>query len=173
MLNGKFEATFQIGANSGQNLSITIGDMRSDALGVGTNYVADDSDGSTITYGPEAETATWQAAIAVGDDISGDGSVFATKASDAGYYNGAKLIVAADTQFVTDATGGIDVSSQSNADAAITTINNAIESVSSERSKLGASQNRLEHTINNLNTSSENLTAAESRIRDVDYAEAA
>ena len=42
-----------------------------------------------------------------------------------------------------------------------------------ERSKLGAYQNRLEHTINNLNTSSENLTAAESRIRDVDYALAA
>ena len=38
---------------------------------------------------------------------------------------------------------------------------------------LGAYQNRLEHTINNLSTSSENLTAAESRIRDVDYALAA
>ncbi|WP_368985703.1 flagellin [Caldifermentibacillus hisashii] len=67
----------------------------------------------------------------------------------------------------------IDISNQSNADAAITTINNAIESVSAERSKLGAYQNRLEHTINNLNTSSENLTAAESRVRDVDYALAA
>ena len=42
-----------------------------------------------------------------------------------------------------------------------------------ERSKLGAIQNRLDHTINNLGTSSENLTAAESRIRDVDYALAA
>ena len=45
--------------------------------------------------------------------------------------------------------------------------------VSAERSKLGAYQNRLDHTINNLGTSSENLTAAESRIRDVDYALAA
>ena len=52
-------------------------------------------------------------------------------------------------------------------------INNAIETVSAERSKLGAFQNRLDHTINNLGTSSENLTAAESRIRDVDYALAA
>nr|WP_281183302.1 flagellin [Bacillus marinisedimentorum] len=68
---------------------------------------------------------------------------------------------------------GIDISSQSAADNAITSINNAIESVSAERSKLGAYQNRLEHTINNLGTSSENLTAAESRIRDVDYALAA
>ncbi|MED4988799.1 flagellin Hag [Parageobacillus toebii] len=66
--------------------------------------------------------------------------------------------------------GGIDISSQSAADAAITQIDNAIQTVSSERAKLGAYQNRLEHTINNLGTSAENLTAAESRIRDVDMA---
>ena len=57
--------------------------------------------------------------------------------------------------------------------AAIATIDTAIKSVSDERSQLGAKQNRLEHTINNLGTASENLTAAESRIRDVDYALAA
>ncbi|MED5051720.1 flagellin [Anoxybacillus rupiensis] len=67
----------------------------------------------------------------------------------------------------------VDVTSQAGAETAITSINNAIEKVSSERAKLGAFQNRLEHTINNLGTSSENLTAAESRIRDVDYALAA
>ncbi|MEG6616515.1 flagellin Hag [Peptococcaceae bacterium 1198_IL3148] len=65
---------------------------------------------------------------------------------------------------------GSGIISQSGADAAITLINDAIEMVSAERSKLGAHQNRLEHTINNLGTSSENLTAAESRIRDVDMA---
>ncbi|MEK4038276.1 MULTISPECIES: flagellin Hag [Paenibacillus] len=65
---------------------------------------------------------------------------------------------------------GIDISSQTNADAAIETINSAIETVSGERSKLGAYQNRLDHTINNLGTTSENLSAAESRIRDVDMA---
>lgn len=64
----------------------------------------------------------------------------------------------------------VDVRTQSGAEAAITSINKAIETVSSERSKLGAIQNRLEHTINNLGTSAENLTAAESRIRDVDMA---
>lgn len=68
---------------------------------------------------------------------------------------------------------GAGITTQTGADAAITTINDAIEMVSAERSKLGAMQNRLEHTINNLGTSSENLTAAESRIRDVDYALAA
>ena len=68
-------------------------------------------------------------------------------------------------------TVGINVSSQKMADAAITTINDALENVSAERSKLGAMQNRLEHTIANLGTSSENLQAAESRIRDLDMAE--
>jgi flagellin len=67
-------------------------------------------------------------------------------------------------------TVGIDITSQTNADAAISLVNTAIETVSAERSKLGAYQNRLEHTINNLGTSSENLTAAESRIRDTDMA---
>ncbi|WAA12022.1 flagellin [Fervidibacillus halotolerans] len=65
---------------------------------------------------------------------------------------------------------GLDLTSAESAEAAITSIDNAIKSVSAERSKLGAYQNRLEHTINNLSTSSENLTAAESRIRDVDMA---
>ncbi|MDV6376989.1 flagellin Hag [Sporosarcina sp. GW1-11] len=64
----------------------------------------------------------------------------------------------------------LDVSDNTNANNTISAIDAAISSVSAERSKLGALQNRLEHTINNLGTSSENLTAAESRIRDVDMA---
>jgi flagellin len=100
--------SFQIGANSGQNILVGIEDMRASALGVR------DDDGNAI-----------------------------------------------------------DITDSGKASTAITTINNAIEKVSAERSKLGAVQNRLEHTINNLGTSAENLTAAESRIRDVDYALAA
>lgn len=67
-------------------------------------------------------------------------------------------------------TRGLDLSTSALATAALTTIDAAIQIVSAERSKLGAVQNRLEHTINNLGTASENLTAAESRIRDVDMA---
>lgn len=67
----------------------------------------------------------------------------------------------------------VDVSTRAGADNAIKSMDDAIKAVSTERSKLGAVQNRLEHTINNLGTSSENLTAAESRVRDVDYALAA
>jgi flagellin len=65
---------------------------------------------------------------------------------------------------------GIDVSTQDNANSAIETLNTAINTVSQERSKLGAIQNRLEHTITNLSTTAENMTASESRIRDVDMA---
>jgi flagellin len=56
------------------------------------------------------------------------------------------------------------------ADALIEKVNNALTSVSTERAKLGAIQNRLEHTIKNLDTGAENLQASESRIRDVDMA---
>ncbi|HOV79648.1 MAG TPA: flagellin [Bacillota bacterium] len=65
---------------------------------------------------------------------------------------------------------GISLSSQGGATSALTALDGALSAVSSERAKLGAVQNRLEHTIANLNVSAENLTAAESRIRDVDMA---
>ena len=64
----------------------------------------------------------------------------------------------------------VRVDTQDRASSAITTIDNAIEKVSKQRSTLGAVQNRLEHTIANLDTSAENLQQAESRIRDVDMA---
>jgi flagellin len=65
---------------------------------------------------------------------------------------------------------GVDVSTAGGASNAITAIDAATKTVSSERAKLGAISNRLDHTIANLGTSSENLTSAESRIRDVDMA---
>ena len=64
----------------------------------------------------------------------------------------------------------IDVTTISNANGAINKINTAIGKVSAYRAELGAVQNRLEHTINNLKVTSENMTAAESRIRDTDMA---
>jgi flagellin len=59
----------------------------------------------------------------------------------------------------------------SNAQALIASIDDAISDISSNRANLGAVQNRLEHTIENLSTSSENLAASESRIRDADMAQ--
>lgn len=65
----------------------------------------------------------------------------------------------------------IDVKDRAGANKAIDTIKTAIDKVSSYRATLGAAQNRLEHTVNNLKVSSENITAAESRIRDTDMAD--
>ncbi|MGF2617928.1 hypothetical protein FZC84_12865 [Rossellomorea vietnamensis] len=123
-----FTASFQVGANEGQSMSIEIEDMRSNALGL-TGQAGTGSFTSTNTVTDGTDNSTVEAAL--------------------------------------------DVSTHENASSAITKINDAIEQVSAQRSNLGAYQNRLDHTINNLGTSSENLTAAESRIRDVDYALAA
>ena len=65
----------------------------------------------------------------------------------------------------------LDVTDNDKAGAAMTSVQTAIEKVSTQRSDLGAILNRLEHTIANLDTTSENTSAAESRIRDVDMAE--
>ena len=64
----------------------------------------------------------------------------------------------------------VSISTQDDANVAIEIVNNALERVSEERAKFGALQNRLEHTINNLRVSGENLQASESRIRDADMA---
>ncbi|WRS27338.1 flagellin [Oscillospiraceae bacterium MB08-C2-2] len=78
------------------------------------------------------------------------------------------------TGYLGNATDGyvaaVSVASQTSANAAIGTIDAAINQVSTQRAGLGALQNRLEHTINNLGVTRENLQSAESSIRDVDMA---
>lgn len=66
---------------------------------------------------------------------------------------------------------GIKVSDTTKAFSAMASVDAAIETVSSYRATLGAAQNRLEHTVNNLKVTSENITSAESRIRDTDMAD--
>lgn len=109
--------------------------------------------------------------------VDGNGTIIAASTDGMNFtanVNGSSTPVFSTTVALTDkdkiSVGGIDVSNQSAANGAITKIDKAIQSVSTERSKLGAVQNRLDHTVNNLSTSSENLTSAESRIRDVDMA---
>lgn len=69
------------------------------------------------------------------------------------------------------ALSAIDISTQSGASQALAVIETAIKQVSTQRGEFGAVQNRLEHTINNLGVTSENLSASESRIRDADMAQ--
>ena len=64
----------------------------------------------------------------------------------------------------------LKVDTQDNASSAIKTIKDAINTVSTNRGNLGAMQNRLEHAISNLDTTSENMNAANSAIRDTDMA---
>lgn len=75
-----------------------------------------------------------------------------------------------DLSTVNTAVGGYKIDTQAGALTTLGDIENQINAVSKARSYLGANQNRLENTINNLNITAENLTAAESRIRDVDMA---
>jgi flagellin len=250
LLSGDFEGKFQIGANSGQNLSLSIGDMRGYSLDMAgdikieqtaavttTNATTDIADG---TYSiQESDTAgefdlVNKDGVTIATSNDGVGKVFASTTGDdtltfdeavnsgtvkidsgtataegtvdntglqSGSYvydaaagglkdSSGNIIAKGDGTTFTSldgvttlatfsvalgdqddfSVGGIDISSQSSADSAVTKINDAIETVSAERSNLGAVQNRLEHTIANLDNSSENLSAAESRIRDVDMA---
>lgn len=177
LLGGDFKGTFHIGANEGQKIVLEIGAMSANALGVDGTLEA----GTADVHGVNTDVLK-----------SGD-AIVAVKVNDEWYAladveaddTGNQLQVKAGAQALTvteidDGNGnvigakiteGIYVSSQEAADAAITIINKAIEAVSAERSKLGAYQNRLEHTIANLGVSAENLQAAESRIRDVDMAQ--
>ena len=116
--NGKAATfTFQIGANSGQTLTVTIGQM----------------DGSSL--------------------LKNKVGTFLLKAK------------------ISDGQGGTKDNGGMAAGAMIDKIDAAIQTVSDQRAGLGAVQNRLEHTINNLTATNENLSDANSRIRDVDMAE--
>ena len=120
-----FEVNLQIGANSGQAMNLSIGDMRAAALGITGN--------------------TGQAGFSSTNNVSNGTDTISTEAS-------------------------LDITSATNASKAITAIDSAMEKVSSERARLGAVQNRLEYTISNLDNTAENLTSAESTLRDVDMA---
>lgn len=150
--------------------------------GTGTATIADGAityDSKTITFSAgtlkdmkagESITVSVKELVAANTDVSDALSMQIGANSGQNMLIGINSMKAEDLG-VRDSSGdAIDISDSGKATAAITQINNAIESVSEERSKLGAYQNRLEHTIKNLDTSSENLQASESRIRDVDMA---
>ena len=150
--------------------------------GAGTATIADGAityDGKTITLssgtlkGMKAGTSI---TISVKAKVDANTDVKDALSMQIGANSGQNMLIGINSMKAKDLgvrdTGGtaIDIKDAGKATAAITQINNAIEAVSEERSKLGAYQNRLEHTIKNLDTSAENLQASESRIRDVDMA---
>ena len=187
---GTLRAKFHIGANQGQNVDLAINAMDAKALNVGGEVTLEVAEGTAEILGVE------NADVLEFTSADGKKTIVAVEVNG-GYYalsdvvaidgdDGAKLAVKPGAEEVAYTTGsdsedvdgiltmtgdGINVSTQEFADVAITVINDALETVSAERSKLGAMQNRLEHTIANLGTSAENLQAAEARIRDLDMAE--
>jgi len=136
---GTFKVKLQVGANTGQSMTVTIDDNRALALGISKNA----ANGTTaVTADGRSYTAKFAATANVTDGTTDTNIEYA-----------------------------LDIKSHDNATAAITVIDDALAKISAQRSQLGAYQNRLEHTIANLDNTSENLQAAESRIRDVNMAE--
>ena len=88
----------------------------------------------------------------------------------AGANSETRTITTADLSSIANGLSTITISSSSQAQSFVENVDKALTSINDARSALGAMQNRLEYTANNLTTSTENLTAAESRIRDVDVA---
>jgi len=118
------------------------------------------SEGATYetTYG----TVTLQSAKQIEIAVSNDGQdELAAMGLSAGKFGGGE-----DGQFLTE----IDISTFEGATQALTAIDNAIGSIASQRANLGAIQNRMESTVSNLAITSENLSAANSRIQDADFA---
>ena len=182
----------EIYSRTGDAVSVTVtalGDKNADEVAKTTAEVTYDETAGTYTIevtlaqaagdGTDAGdiTATQRDVLKALQTVGGEAGIFFTtnkefEASKGATVSATELTIAGtDWADPTTDTAGINVSSQKMADAAITAINDALETVSAERSKLGAMQNRLEHTIANLGTSAENLQAAESRIRDLDMAE--
>ena len=230
LLDGKFTSkNLQVGANSDQKISISIGEMNSKALGLhniaGTTTQSQTGKKVTgFTFGKYSTTATnstaafsdqkkdavtsLKEAISLAQDSTGymqqlntaNGSAYYIDANNA-KYNTAKSAMAADVLALQDAvSAGIkkngatyanvenviadkmtvgqattltdpSVKDYASANATIDAVQKAINSVSSQRSALGALQNRLEHTVANLDNVSENTSSAESRIRDTDMAD--
>ena len=230
LLDGGFASkNLQVGANSDQKISVTIGNMNASALGLhniaGTTSQAQTGKKVTgFTFGKYTTTtisandtfsgqvataiASLQAIVSNTADVKGyqrqinmeSGSAYYLDANNDMYLT-ASAAMAADVSNMKDAISAAinannatyadtenviadkatvgkattltkpDVSDYASANATIDAVQKAINSVSSQRSALGALQNRLEHTVANLDNVSENTSSAESRIRDTDMAD--
>ena len=176
--------TFQIGANANQTMSVSITNMSSTVLDVkgldltqafSTSEIAAAKD-KAVAAAFIADTTTKYAADGKVDAAAGK------TAADLQTAIGTAADDAAAQKTYDDALATFTASDEGKAAAAaaetaivennpITKIDKAIKAVSAQRADLGAAQNRLEHTINNLGTTQENLSEANSRIRDVDMAQ--
>jgi flagellin len=117
----------------------------------------------------DAATVLDGVAAANVNTVTGSGGVFQVGANNSTNERISVVIDRMDTQGLQ--LTGVDLTSTAHAESAVDSLDTAIKTVSTTRAKLGAYQNRFEHTINNLNVAVENLSASESRIRDTDMAQ--
>ena len=179
--------TFQIGANANQTMSVSITNMSSTALKVkgldltqafATSDIAAAKD-KAVAAAFKADTTTKYAAdgkvdAAAGKTVADLQTAIDTAADDAAKATALKTYDDALATFTASDEGKAAAAAAETAiveNNPITKIDKAIKAVSAQRADLGAAQNRLEHTINNLGTTQENLSEANSRIRDVDMAQ--
>lgn len=155
IFNGKFkDIKLQVGAKEGQNISMSL--YAIDAHGIGLNMpFTNPSDIDMVLSRPFS--------------IKNIGSTDETMLPYEGFANYDASSPTDKAKYNPD--NCLMVDNNENAGRTMQIIQNAIKLVSEQRSSLGAIQNRLEHTINNLNNISENTSAAESRIRDTDMAD--
>ncbi|PAV27391.1 flagellin [Tamilnaduibacter salinus] len=178
--SGKTGITAEI-ANGGQDLKLIQSSGKDIVIeGFSSNGstpeidVAGSQDGAAQTLDVNDGAGNDEDSIRVAGEITFDSSKsFTVTSTLAGTPNGQSILDTADTvadsssaQTVSD----IDIGTFETATDALSIIDGALQQISSIRADLGAAQNRLESTISNLSTTSENLSAARSRIRDADFA---
>ncbi|WP_412272806.1 flagellin [Enterococcus sp.] len=176
--------TFQIGANANQTMSVSIKNMSSTALkvkGLDLTQAFDTSDiaaakNKAVAAAFKADATTKYAAdgtvdAAAGKTVDELQTAIDTAADDTAKATAQKTYDDALATFTASDEGKAAAATVSFENNPITKIDEAIKAVSAQRADLGAAQNRLEHTINNLGTTQENLSEANSRIRDVDMAQ--
>ncbi|HME41746.1 MAG TPA: flagellin [Syntrophorhabdales bacterium] len=149
--NGKLDLT----ATDGRNITIT---TRTQNIGTTLGLKAADATNSTWLYrsvvrldDPNSFTLTSASSLV---NLTGQAGTTLSVASDVNTFNVAN----------------IELDTQDNAQSAILTIDSALNQVNNIRAGIGAIQNRLQFTVNNLQIASENMSASESRIKDADFA---
>lgn len=207
LLNGSFgDASFQIGANSGEAMIMGLTSIRADDFRMGgTTFTAENGKDKDWAVAPDANNLKFEFVTKSGEEISID--IFAKAGDDieqlATYINGQSDLVSAsvgdsgelqifvaepdlegdmsisgnlaselglNNEGVATTVQDIDMTTVTGSQNAISVIDSALKYVDSQRADLGAKQNRLSHSINNLANVQENVDASNSRIKDTDFA---
>ncbi|MGR5347731.1 flagellin [Vibrio mediterranei] len=207
LLNGSFgDASFQIGANSGEAMIMGLTSIRADDFRMGgTTFTAENGKDKDWAVAPHTNNLKFEFVTKSGEEIAID--IFAKAGDDieqlATYINGQSDLVSAsvgdsgelqifvaepdlegdmsisgnlaselglNNEGVATTVQDIDMTTVSGSQNAISVIDSALKYVDSQRADLGAKQNRLSHSINNLANVQENVDASNSRIKDTDFA---